>query len=66
MKKCAFFWAAVSFLCIGGCAPVTITKTYTEHYWDPHTGKEITYTETIVQVPEQRQPVHLKHAELYE
>jgi hypothetical protein len=49
-----------------GCAPVTVTKTYTEHYWDPHTGKEITYTESITQIPEQRMPVHLKQAELYE
>ena len=51
---------------LSACAPVTITKTYTETYVDPHTGKTITYTESITQIPEQRLPMHLQHAELYQ
>lgn len=48
------------------CAPVTITKTYQEDYTDPKTGKHITYTESISQVPEKRMPIHLTHPELYQ
>ncbi len=55
-------WATL-FAC--ACAPVTVTKTYTEEYTDPHTGKKITTTETITQQPENRMPIHVR-PELYQ
>lgn len=67
MKKPAFLLLLTALpLGLSACAPVTITKTYTETYVDPHTGKTITYTESITQIPEQRLPMHLQHPELYQ
>ena len=49
-----------------GCAPVMIEKTYSESYTDPQTGKTITYTEKVQQVPDSKLPMHIKHTELYD
>jgi len=66
MGKFVFLLVSVSLLGFSACAPVTVTKIYSEEWTDPTTGKKITYTESITQVPEQRMPIHLKHAEIYE
>ena len=66
MGKLALLLAAVTALGLAACAPVSVTKTISEEYTDPHTGKKVIYTESITQTPEKRMPVHLKHAELYE
>ncbi|HEX5242595.1 MAG TPA: hypothetical protein VFW23_04970 [Tepidisphaeraceae bacterium] len=42
-----------------------MTKTYTEEYTDPHTGKKIITTESITQQPENRMPIHVR-PELYQ
>lgn len=65
MRRIAIASAAACFpLFISACSPVTVTKTYTEEYVDPHTGKKITTTESITQVPENRMPIHVR-PELY-
>lgn len=66
MRRIALILAvACSPLCVSACAPVTVTKTYTEEYVDPHTGKKITTTESITQSPENRMPIHVR-PELYQ
>lgn len=50
---------------IAGCAPVFVTKSYSEQYTDPTTGHKIIYTESITQQPETRTPIHLQHTDLY-
>ena len=66
MSKRMMFLMMLAMLGLSACQPVQIMKTYTEEYTDPKTGKKITYTESIIQTPEQRMPVHLKHPELFE
>jgi hypothetical protein len=66
MSKPILFLAMLAMLGLSACQPVQIMKTYTEEYTDPKTGKKITYTESIIQTPEERMPIHLKHPELYE
>ena len=66
MRRIALVLAAAFVpMCVSACAPVTVTKTYTEEYVDPHTGKKITATESITQQPENRMPIHVR-PELYQ
>lgn len=66
MAKLTLSLLTVTLLVLTGCKPVQITKSYTEEYTDPATGKVITYTETISQFPGDKAPIHLTHPELYE
>ena len=64
MKKNLLFIVAL-LLFVVSCSPVTITKSITEYSYD---GDKLVqeYQETVVQTPEKRLPMTLRHPELYE
>jgi hypothetical protein len=66
MSRLVMFLVMLAMLGLSACSYVGFQKEYTEEYTDPKTGKKIIYTEKIIQQPEVRMPIHLKHPELYE